>query len=107
MVEASAPWDVARHRLAFGYRRFGKKSVASTSVKQSKNFLESRTLEDGTDISQNVSSQLQTYTAQHGRRVKAFPSLHRRESFSSSGNILSEKRVLGAEVIVGDEVTEG
>jgi hypothetical protein len=29
------------------------------------------------------------------------------ESFSSFGNILSEKRVLGAEEIVGDYVTAG
>ena len=53
MVEGSAPWDVARHRLAFGYRRFGTTSVASTSVKQYKNSLGSRTFEDGTDVSQH------------------------------------------------------
>jgi hypothetical protein len=90
MVEVSAPWDVARHRLAFGYRRFGTTSVASTSVKQSKKFLGSRTLVVGTDMSQNVRNRLQTYTAQYDRRAKAFISLHRCEGFSSSGNILSE-----------------
>jgi hypothetical protein len=77
MAEVSAPWDVARHKLAFVYRSFGTISVAFLKVKQFKNTLESWTLENGTDMSQNVSNQLPTYTAQHGRRAKAFLSLHK------------------------------
>ena len=99
MFVASAPWDVTRHRLTFGYRLFGTTSVASTRIKQSKNFLESLALEDGTDMSQNVGNQLPNYTAHMAEQ--------RRHSFLYIGVKASEKRVLGAEEIVWDEVTEG
>jgi hypothetical protein len=73
MVEVSVPWDVARHKLAFVYRRFGTISAPFyKQFKQFKKFLESWTVEDGTDMSQNVSNRLPNYTAQHGRRAKAF-----------------------------------